>query len=208
MYVSLCGGRCMYGDTGMEVCVVVGLFMEVRGQHAGVKFSSQHWCGCLPARPFHWPKSLLLNCTTYDICLGISGKGYLKLREWTIGLVLLTAPPSPLWPSSAWSEIFLSLLSLWAPSASRTSVPRLDWSVRSDAQRRWQCLRMCPLCVLVSFRLPPFSMRPTNSVKRAERREREMVTLLQTGRAGLSERKRGQPRSPGMGKRNLAAGCG
>lgn len=35
-YVSLCGDGYMYGDIGMEVCVVVGLFMEVRGQHAGV----------------------------------------------------------------------------------------------------------------------------------------------------------------------------
>lgn len=36
MYVSLCDGGHMYGDICMEVCVVVGLFMEVRGQHAGV----------------------------------------------------------------------------------------------------------------------------------------------------------------------------
>lgn len=69
------------------------------------------------------------------------------------------------------------------------------------------------MCVHVSVmctcKFPASSLSATfNSVKRAERRERETVTLLQAGRAGLSERKRGQPRSPGMGKRNLAAGCG
>lgn len=68
------------------------------------------------------------------------------------------------------------------------------------------CEHVSVICIC---KFPASSLSVTfNSVKRAERRERATVTLLQAGRAGLSERKCGQSRSPGMGKRNLAAGCG
>lgn len=109
MYGGLCGGRLIYGG---QRTTCRGQFSPLTMWISGSNLAASTGGGCPPARPFPWPKSLLLNCTTYDICLGISGKGYLMPKRMDHWPCITDHPSFSTVAQFCLSEIFLSLLSL------------------------------------------------------------------------------------------------